>query len=250
MEKKLYIGTSGYAYKHWENGVFYPEGQRQKERLEYYCKYMNSVELNVTFYRLPSPAAFKGWHSRTPEGFRFAIKGSRYITHIKRLKEPRKSLELFFSRTKALREKLSVVLWQLPPNFKPNIERLKQFVDKLEKIAPCRQVFEFRHSGWFCKGVYAILKKHNMALCRADWPEYSNSAPDTANFIYIRRHGQAGNLYGGCYSREQLQKDIDYIREKKKDSYVYFNNDAEGWAIKNAISLREMQAEKQKKQVC
>lgn len=237
---KIYIGTSGYIYQHWGNGIFYPQDLSQNKWLEYYCTFMDSVELNVSFYRLPGLEAFNGWYRRTPKGFRFAVKGSRFITHVKRLKDPLPSLKIFFSRANALKEKLSVVLWQLAPQFKMDLERLEKFVKALKKIASCRQVFEFRHQSWFCNDVYEILKNADIPICIADYPECSKGAPDIASFLYIRRHGTDGWLYGGCYSEEQLQKDADFIRSKKKDCYIYFNNDANGWAIKNAIRLKEI----------
>lgn len=240
MARTIHIGTSGYIYKHWGGGVFYPPDLKQNKWLEFYCQHMGSVELNVSFYRLPSLAAFKGWYKRTPRSFRFAVKGSRFITHIKRLKDPKPSLKLFFSRTKPLKEKLSIVLWQLAPQSKLNLERLEKFVDELVKLRPCRQVFEFRHPSWFCKDVYKILKKADMAICRADWPECSKEAPDIASFLYIRRHGTSGQLYGGCYSEKQLKQDAGLIKQKKKPSYIYFNNDAHGWAIKNATRLKQI----------
>lgn len=236
----VYIGTSGYIYKHWGGGIFYPEDLSQNKWLEFYCRYLDSVELNVSFYRLPTLAAFKGWHRRTPKKFRFAVKGSRYITHIKRLKDPVKATRLFFSRAQGLKEKLSIVLWQLAPQFKANPERLEKFVKALNKTAPCRQAFEFRHPSWFCNDIYKILKKSDMPICIADYPECSKDAPDIASFIYIRRHGTAGQLYGGCYSEGQLKQDAGFIKTKKKDCYIYFNNDANGWAVKNAVRLKEL----------
>ena len=240
MQPKTHIGTSGYIYKHWGGGIFYPKDLPQNKWLEFYCQHMDSVELNVSFYRLPTLSAFKGWYKRTPNRFSFTVKGSRYITHIKRLKDPKPSLKLFFSRTKPLKEKLSIVLWQLAPQFKLNLERLEEFVKALVKLQPCRQVFEFRHQTWFCKEVYKILNKANIAICLADWPEYSTDAPDTANFIYIRRHGTSGQLYSGCYSKKQLQQDVNFLKNKKKPGYIYFNNDSHGWAIKNAIELKKI----------
>lgn len=239
----VYIGTSGYIYDHWGGGTFYPPDLPQNKWLEYYCQHLASVELNVSFYRLPSLAAFKGWHRRTPKNFRFAVKGSRFITHIKRLKDPAKSLDIFFSNAKGLKEKLSVVLWQLAPQFKLNLDRLEKFVKTLNKIAPCRQAFEFRHPTWFCSDTYSILKKADMAICLADYPECSKGAPDIASFLYIRRHGTGGQLYGGCYSEEQLRQDASFMKSKKKDCYIYFNNDAYGWAVKNAIRLKEIRKE-------
>lgn len=236
---KIFIGTSGYIYQHWSD-VFYPLDIPQNKWLEHYCRYLDSVELNVSFYRLPSIAAFKGWCRRTPKNFRFAVKGSRFITHIKRLKDPADSLKILFSRANELKEKLSVVLWQLAPQFKLNMERLEKFVKILSNIAPCRQAFEFRHPSWFCEDVYKILKKADIPICMADYPECSKGAPDLASFLYIRRHGTSGFLYGGCYSEEQLRQDADFIKAKKKDCYIYFNNDACGFAVKNASRLKEI----------
>lgn len=236
---KIYIGTSGYIYRHWGGGTFYPNDLPQNKWLEYYCQYMDSVELNVSFYRLPSVAAFKSWHKRTPKNFRFAVKGSRFITHVKRLKDPLPNLKIFFSRAKELKEKLSVVLWQLPPQSKLNLPMLEKFIKALKKIAPCRQVFEFRHPTWFCKNVYELLGKADISICLADWPDCSKDAPDIASFLYMRRHGTGGQIYGGCYSGEQLRGDAEFITSKKKDCYIYFNNDANGFAVKNAISLKE-----------
>jgi uncharacterized protein YecE (DUF72 family) len=237
---KIHIGTSGYIYNHWGGGVFYPHNLPQNKWLEYYCNHLDSVELNVSFYRLPSSAVFCGWHKRTPKNFRFAAKGSRYITHVKRLKDPKENLELFFNRAKELKEKLSVVLWQLAPQFGANIERLINFLKILKKTAPCRQAFEFRNESWFCDEVYEILDKFDVPLCIADWPNYSADAPDIGSFTYIRRHGTGGQLYGGCYNREQLSSDAKLIEKKKKDCYIYFNNDAEGFAVKNAIELKKI----------
>ena len=244
MIKKQNIGTSGYSYKHWSNGVFYPQGLRQTKWLEYYCNHLDSVELNVSFYRLPSLKAFRNWHQQTPANFSFAVKGSRYITHIKRLKDPTTNLKHFFSNTKPLKEKLAVVLWQLPPNFKMDLARLQHFVKQLVKLRPCPQVFEFRHQSWFCTDIFKLLKENNIAICNADWPEYSQTAPsEIADFVYFRRHGTTGQPYSGCYSDEQLKQDANLIKntiKKKKSCFFYFNNDTHGWAIKNTLKLKEM----------
>jgi len=243
MKSEIYVGTSGYAYEHWANNVFYPKGLKQKDWFEFYSKYLDSVELNVTFYRLPNVDVFKNWYKKTPKNFRFAIKGSRFITHIKRLKDPEKTIKLFLSRVNCLNEKLSVILWQLPPNFKLNIERLKNFIETLKKNNICRQVFEFRHKSWFCNETYDIFKKYNVTICMADWPcklLCSKNLIDTADFIYIRRHGTKGQLYNGCYSLRQLKKDKTLILKKNKPAYIFFNNDTDGWAIKNAIDLNKI----------
>ncbi len=240
---KLYIGTSGYSYNHWSGGIFYPPGLKQDKWLEYYCKHFNTVELNVTFYRLPQKGAFAGWNKRTPENFIFAIKGSRFITHIKRLRAAAEPLKLMFKRAEPLSKKIDVVLWQLPPKFKCDIKRLSDFLKNLQRYKNVRHVFEFRDASWFNKDIYKLLKKSNIAICGADWPECSNDIHETCDFIYIRRHGASARLYSGCYSGAQLKQDANLIKRhlsKGKDVYIYFNNDAYGYAVKNAKDLKKI----------
>ena len=243
MPGKLYIGTSGYSYKHWSEGVFYPAGLKQNKWLEYYCKHFNTVELNVTFYRLPRQVVFAGWNRRTPEGFVFAVKGSRFITHIKRLKASKDALKLMFERAKPLAKKIDVVLWQLPPKFKCDAERLSSFLRQLSKYKKFRHVFEFREASWFNNKTFQLLKKYNIAICSADWPECSRDLHPTADFVYIRRHGAGAGLYSGCYSDTRLKKDAKLIAKQLssgRDVYIYFNNDAHGWAVKNAETLKKI----------
>ncbi len=240
---EVFIGTSGYSYPHWSDGIFYPEGLSQQRWLEYYAEKFNTVELNVTFYRLPKESVFKNWYSRTPEDFSFVVKGSRFITHIKRLKQCEEPLKLFFGRVKFLKEKLSCILWQLPPKFKVDEDRLSDFVKLLKVKKGYRHAFEFRHDSWYRDAVFKILKKDNIAVCIADWPEFSKDGPAVAGFVYLRRHGVGAHLYGGCYSDRDLRNDESRIRswlEDGRDVYIYFNNDAHGHAPKNALSLRSM----------
>lgn len=248
----VYIGTSGYLYNHWY-GVFYPEGLTKNEWLEYYTRFFDTVELNVTFYRLPQETAFKNWHKRTPKDFLFTIKGWRFITHIKKLGDIKEALGLFFARAKILKEKLATVLWQFPPNFKADPQKLENFC-KLIKKYNVRQSFEFRDESWFCEDIYQILEKHNYALVICDYPfelvtnkikktkRRLIKVPETADFIYLRRHG-ATALYSSNYSNNQLKEDADQIKKwlkEKRDVYVYFNNDAHGFAVKNAQTLKKM----------
>jgi uncharacterized protein YecE (DUF72 family) len=260
---KAYIGTSGYIYDHWYS-VFYPEDLTKDKWLEYYCKFFDTVELNVTFYRLPFESAFKGWYKRTPDNFLFTVKGSRFITHIKKLNDPKEPLELLFSRVKHLKEKLGVILWQLPPQFKANPDKLEKFCSLLHSFTPSlRYSFEFRHESWFCPEIYEVLKKYNMALVICDYPFQLATrlparqvgdkrtairerkqivVPETADFIYLRRHG-ATALYASNYSDEQLKQDAEQIKKwlkSSKDVYIYFNNDAYGYAVKNALKLKEL----------
>lgn len=242
-KSKVFIGTSGYNYKHWSNGVFYPEGLNQKEWLEHYAKFFKSVELNVTFYRLPQEKVFESWKKRTPPDFFFAIKGSRFITHIKRLKDIEEPLENFFDRASLLKKKLSVVLWQLPPSFKMDVVRLESLLQNLKKYKNIRNAFEFRHESWLCDDIFEMLDKKNCCICLADWPEFDTEIPVMGSFVYVRRHGTEGELYNGCYSDSQLKKDASSIREwmnQGKDVYIYFNNDARGWAIMNALTLQSI----------
>ncbi|MFN3467773.1 MAG: DUF72 domain-containing protein, partial [Candidatus Brocadiales bacterium] len=163
------MGTSGFIYPHWGNGVFYPEGLPQRRWLEYYAEYFDTVELNVAFYRLPTEVAFRSWYKRTPKGFAFALKGSRFITHVKRLKDCQEPLELYFGRARLLKEKLSVVLWQLPPRYKKDVQRLETFIKFLKPYASYRHAFEFRDASWMSEEVYKLLSEADMALCEADW---------------------------------------------------------------------------------
>lgn len=243
----IFIGTSGFIYNHWGGGVFYPDGLPQKKWLEYYAEHFDTVELNVTFYRLPSEKAFKSWYKRTPKSFAFGLKGSRFITHIKRLKDCQEPLNLYFNRAKLLREKLSVILWQLPPRYKKDMERLKVFIKYLKPYARYRHVFEFRDESWLSNDVYELFRKVDMAICEADWPGMPQNIPVTASFVYLRRHGPKAEkaLYSGCYSKKSLKEDARRIRDwhkKGKSIYVYFNNDEGGWAIKNSLELKGMLA--------
>ncbi len=243
MLSYAHIGTSGFSYKHWQ-GVFYPPNIPSDKWLEYYSQKLCSLELNVSFYRLPTLSAVSGWYCRTPEGFSFAVKGSRFITHVKRLKDVEEPLELFMERVGGLKEKLAVILWQLPPKFELNLKRLTNFVKLIRKqtcLLP--QVFEFRHPSWLSTPVYDLLTQYDIAICRADWPQFNIIPPHTAKYTYIRRHGAGAELYSGCYSPEQLAGDAEFIREQAgqgRQVYIYFNNDAHGWAVQNAIQLAEM----------
>lgn len=234
--KKVRIGCSGFNYPHW-GGAFYPEGLSQKKWLKYYCTIFSTVELNVTFYRLPRPSTFDKWHSETPDGFVFSLKGSRFITHVKRLLEPAESLELFFKGALRLKEKLEVVLWQLPPAFKADVGRLKRFIGLLRKY-PVKNTFEFRNETWITEAVEELCRADNISLCMADWPECIDTLPVTSDFVYIRRHG-AGS-YDSNYSTAYLKRDarrIKKYRKAGKDVYIYFNNDAFGYAPANAREL-------------
>ena len=238
--RSLNIGCSGFLYDHWK-GVFYPDTFSKKRWFEYYCTKFSTVELNVTFYRLPDKETFTKWHKETPPGFVISLKGSRFITHIKKLKASAEPVDVFFSRALALKEKLGVILWQLPPGLKADPSRLADFLDLLRPYS-ARNAFEFREGTWISKKVVSLLEKENVCLCMADWPDFLNDLPVTSDFVYIRRHGREGS-YGTCYSTEELKTDAARIRKylkQRKQVYLYFNNDAFGYAPQNALELISM----------
>ncbi|HBY57814.1 MAG TPA: DUF72 domain-containing protein [Candidatus Atribacteria bacterium] len=245
MQRNLFIGTSGYSYKHWSDGVFYPPEISSTKWLEYYCQFFNTVELNMTFYRLPKKETFKRWYERTPDNFTFAVKGSRFITHIKKLNNCEEPLELFLSYVQELKGKLGVVLWQLPPNLHFDEERISYFCQLLKSFCLSQnisQTFEFRHKSWFCPELFNILKDYNFSLCIAHSKRWPYIEKIIANFVYLRFHG-GEELYGSSYSDRELKYWADKSRHWSKEGkiiYAYFNNDAYGYAVKNALKFKEL----------
>ena len=235
---KLYIGTSGWVYHHWW-GIFYPEGLAQARWLEFYNQHFTTVELNNSFYHLPSEKAFAAWRERSSEGFVYAVKVSRLITHLKKLRNVEGALENFLSRAMILGGKLGPLLYQLPPNMSRNDRVLEAF---LQLLPPglCH-VFEFRHESWFDEGVFDLLRQHQIGFCVYDMPEFTTPIVATADFAYIRFHG-SGELYGSCYSEAELAewaKRIVELGQGLTSVYIYFNNDAEAFAVSNAKTLAE-----------
>lgn len=238
----LHIGCSGFSYPDWQ-GAFYPQGVPQRRWFAHYCGVFSSVELNVTFYRLLKPATFVRWREETPPGFAFSVKGSRFITHVKRLAEPEGPLERFFEGVLHLGAKLSTVLWQLPPGLSCDTERLGRFLELLSPYR-VRNALEFRHESWLNGEVTELCRTHNAALCMADWPPFIDDLPLTADFVYIRRHGQGGR-YSSCYTTEELAADAGRIRgylASGRDVHIYFNNDYHAHAPGNAQELAAMLA--------
>ncbi len=241
---RCWIGTSGWNYPHW-SGVFYPQDKKPAAWFQHYAQFFDTVEVNNTFYRLPSPDVFVRWGKEAPAGFCFALKASRFITHVKRLLEPERSAAEFLGRATGLEGKLGPILFQLPPSGRANPARLAVFLEYLrrQRILPDVQVaFEFREASWLTPEVLADLEKANVALCLADWPELHVDGPITADFVYIRRHGAMGR-YAGSYSRAALRQEADRIRGwlgNGRSVYMYFNNDAKGHAVANALTLKEL----------
>ena len=237
MSLHCFVGTSGWHYDHWR-GRFYPQELIKAKWLEFYASHFATVELNNSFYRLPSEAAFATWYKSSPANFIFAVKVSRYITHIKRLRNIGDTVERFIARAKILGEKLGPLLYQLPPNMHRNDEVLELFLSTLPR--GMKHVFEFRHQSWLNENVFEVLHKYNIGFCVFDMPSVSCPLVATADFAYLRFHGSTG-LYASCYSDEELAhwaRKLADLTVNPKATYIYFNNDAEAFAVRNAITLR------------
>jgi uncharacterized protein YecE (DUF72 family) len=233
----LRIGCSGWNYKHWRDPVFYPPRLTPRRWLEHYARFFDTVEINATFYRLPRVDAVARWVEESPPGFLFAVKMSRYVTHVKRLKDVPPSIELFYERIEPLvrSPKLGPILWQLPGNFQRDDERLAAALDALP---PGRHCFEFRHESWFVPEVYALLRSCGAALVVGDDRRRPFQTRElTAEWTFVRFHGGLGAR--GNYGPKQLEEWARWLERLGVDRYVYFNNDWEGFAIKNALWLKE-----------
>jgi uncharacterized protein YecE (DUF72 family) len=236
--KPVRIGCSGWNYPHWRE-VVYPKGLTPRRWLEHYATLFDTVEVNTTFYRLPSRSAVAGWVEETPPGFLFSVKGSRYLTHMKRLTDLGRGLERFYERIEPLVEspKLGPVLWQLPANFHRNDERL---ATALSQLPPGRHCFEFRHASWFVPEVYELLSRHGAALVIGDHPQRSFQTHElTADWTFIRFHyGSRGRR--GNYSEAELETWKRRIAawRAKVEVFAYFNNDWEGFAVRNGLWMK------------
>ena len=237
---KILIGTSGWHYKHWL-GVFYPEGTSGREMFQIYARHFDTVEINNSFYRLPTANTVDTWRESSPDGFCFAVKASRFITHMKKLKDPESSSAKFFLVAERLEKKLGPILFQLPPRWKVNVERLAEFLEVLPKGH--KYVVEFRDESWFVAQVYELLRKYNVGFCIHDFGDMKVPNEITADFTYIRFHGPTSAKYFGSYSDAQLRtwaKRIDGWRSRLSAVYAYFNNDPGGEAVKNALRLKKI----------
>ena len=248
MAGRLIVGTSGFSYKHWKDR-FYPPGTPQSAWLEYYASVFSAIELNVTFYRQPSAEQFRSWRDRAGPDFRFAIKGSRFITHYRRLAEPAEQIERFFSAAAGLGDALDCVLWQLPPDMRVDVERLAVFLGQLPSVnaggEQLRHAFEFRDGSWFAAPVYAVLTEANCALVLAD-PSVlgrtkATDTPPTADFTYLRFHGT--DREDGGYRDPDLVPWVSRARTELtsgRDVYAFFNNDPWAMAPKDALRFEEI----------
>ncbi len=240
MAAKIHIGTSGYSYKHWR-GRYYPEDLPASEWLRFYVRDFDTVELNNTFYHLPTEQAFDNWRKSTPHGFTFAVKGSRFLTHMIKLKDPERGLVNFLPRAERLRWKLGPILWQLPPKWNANAERLEIFLKLLPREH--RYAFELRNPSWMTDEIYTILRKHNAAFCIYELAGYRSPVEITADWTYVRLHGPTQFKYQGSYTAAQLSEWADRIRQWSKSMkavYVYFDNDDSAYAVQNALTLKRL----------
>ncbi len=245
MTARLFIGTSGWNYYDWK-GPFYPLDLKPKEYLAYYAKYFLTTEVNYSFYHLPKPSTYQNWATQVPADFIFALKASRTITHIRRLKEVGDLWQQFLDNASVLGSKLGPILLQFPPSLRKNIELLAAFLqtrDQPERFKSCRLALEFRHESWFDRETCELLKKHGSALVIAHSQRYPQ-APyvPTAHFVYVRLHGP-GALFASPYSENQLLEWAAQVRSwlgAGKSVYVYFNNDFHGYALENARTLAQL----------
>jgi uncharacterized protein YecE (DUF72 family) len=235
----IHIGTSGWSYDHWQ-GIVYPHDIPGRERLTYYIQRYHTVEVNSTYYRWPADATFASWRQRVPEGFLMTVKAPRGLTHSKRLYAPETWLTRIAQGVRRLGDKLGVLLVQLSPRFEYDHARLEYFLQHTPRWL--RVAVEFRHPSWHREDVFALLEAHGAAYCVMSGAGLPCILRATAQFVYVRLHGPDHQyLYGGSYSENDLRWWADRIREWQgggRDVFVYFNNDGEGNAVRNADTLR------------
>lgn len=239
---QLRIGTSGWVYKQWL-GIFYPPKIPSGEQLPFYAREFDSVEVNYSFYRLPLRSVFESWHNQVEPDFLFAVKASRYITHIKKLKEPEEPLRRLMESAGGLGPKLGPILFQLAPNWHADIERLRGFLEALRAYPDIQATFEFRHPSWLVPEVYVLLEAADVALCIPVRKDVPLTIRLTAPWTYIRIHGGEHGLGLTDEEVRTWAARIADFRRDGVDTYIYFNNDPEGWAIWNARLLKSLLAD-------
>lgn len=235
----IHVGTSGWSYEHW-NGVLYPHSTKPWDRLPYYLQHFDTVELNSSFYKWPTESAFKSWQCRLPHQFLLSVKAPRYLTHTRRLYAPEMWMERLKTCWHLLGDKRAVLLVQLSPNFSIDIKRLHYF---LSQVPPwLKMAIEFRHQSWHIAEVFYLLEQFGVAYCVMSGAHLPCLLQSTAPFVYIRMHGpDHQHLYSGSYSDTDLYWWAQRIREWEssgKDVFIYFNNDGEGHAVRNAQVLK------------
>ena len=239
MRAEIRIGTSGWQYGHWR-GTFYPEKCSPAKMLSIYIQHFSSVEVNNTFYKLPRAEAMRNWAAAVPKDFCFAVKASRFITHNKKLIDPQNFLGKFLPAVEVLDEKLGPILFQLPPKWRVNVERLEEFLSALPRYH--RYAFEFREMSWNVPRVLDILRRYNAAYCVYELAGYLSPIEVTADWAYVRLHGP-GDKYQGRYERRALRHWADRVVDwsaQLKAVYFYFDNDDSGYAAQNALELKRL----------
>lgn len=242
--RQWYIGCSGFLYRHWR-ARFYPEKLAQKKWLEFYCEHFNTVELNVTFYRVPKPDVFSGWYQRTPQNFLFTVKAPRLITHFKKFKNITTEISSFYDIVSdGLKEKLGPVLFQLHPKYVYTEENLDRLLRHLSPLF--NNVIEFRHESWWNPVVLKQLKAAGIAFCGISYPKLPEEVIKTSQTIYYRFHG-IPDLYRSPYSEHALASVVSQIKLQRgvRDVFIYFNNDIDVHAIHNAKTVQVLTSIKQ-----
>jgi uncharacterized protein YecE (DUF72 family) len=237
---RVLIGCCGWQYRHWR-GNFYPDELPQSRWLEFYASRFDTVEINNTFYRLPEAPAFASWARRAPAGFVYAVKASRFLTHMKKLKDPEEAIDRFYSRARLLGRSFGPVLYQLPPRWPANVERLREFLRALPRGR--RHAFEFRDPSWLCDEVFGLLERHHVALCLHDMAGSATGRLSVGPFVYARFHGTT--KYAGRYDDETLAGWAEWLAARARAGapvFAYFNTDVGGHAPRDAVRLREMVA--------
>ncbi|RDC64208.1 DUF72 domain-containing protein [Adhaeribacter pallidiroseus] len=238
-ERKIWIGCSGWHYKHWKN-IYYPAGTASQDYLKFYLQDFSTVEINNSFYRLPTPETFAAWYQAVPPDFLFSVKASRFITHLKKLKDPQQSIVRFFENVALLQEKLGPILFQLPPQWRCDASRFKDFLQALPLYY--RYTFEFRDHSWYNEPIYDLLQAYNAAFCMYDLENHLSPQQVTTDFVYVRLHGPVYK-YDGSYAEEVLTEWAHRCkswRQTGKEVFVYFDNDMHGYAPYNARRLQEL----------
>lgn len=237
---RIWVGTSGWNYPSWRAELY--QGIPARAWLAHAAATFGSLEINGSFYVQIAPHTYRRWRDETPPGFRFALKGHRFVTHYKRLRDVEGSVVLLRDAARALGDKLAVVLWQLPKNLAADLERLEGFLAALRAWPEVRHSIEFRHRSWFTADVEMLLWQARVAACMSDAPDFPLWRTATTDLVYVRLHGHT-RKYASSYSALHLERwarDLARFTAAGFDSYVYFDNDAEGAAVRNARALRAL----------
>jgi uncharacterized protein YecE (DUF72 family) len=233
----VHIGTSGWQYREFHR-IFYPPGLKPTETLRYYCKQLDAVEINSSFYGIPKASSFERWRDVTPPEFRFALKANRVFTHRYRLEDPLELLPPFLKRARLLGPRLGPILFQLPASFEENLAKLASFLEQLPRGA--RYVFELRHPSWWQSATWRLLERFEAAFCIHDIHARTSPLAVTTDFAYVRLHGPLPTPYTGAYRARALESWAEKIQAWKRETYLFFDNTAQGAAITDALFAHEL----------